>query len=239
MGEGEDASELLGFAARQEWMADLARRAQSVARLADTMPFEPAHEDLRVTLWALYAASRVRDALLLAHQPGPAGDLATELDEKLPEFRPVPVGQITQFFAAIGCQPVTEASFNPILHEIVSCEAAAEPDTPIQVVGQAWPALMIGELIFTRAGAHVRAGSEYAVPGIADRSTLYWEFWRRYRTTSDLSLGWGSNSRGGRTSAATTSPVTATSTTSTPCPAGASRRPSGSPGAPTGRHSSR
>jgi hypothetical protein len=113
LGEGEDASELLSFAAQQKWMADLARRAQSVARLEEAMPFEPEHEDLRVTLWELYAASRVRDALLLAHQPGPAGYLARELDEKLPEFRPVPVGQITQFFAAIGCQPVTEPSFDP------------------------------------------------------------------------------------------------------------------------------
>jgi hypothetical protein len=54
---------------------------------------------------------------------------------------------------------------------------------------------MIGELVFTRAGVHVRAGSEHAVPGIADRSTLYWEFWRRHRATSDLSFGWGFNSQ--------------------------------------------
>jgi hypothetical protein len=33
------------------------------------------------------------------------------------------------------------------------------------ITGQAWPALMIGELAFARAGVHVRAGSEHAVPG--------------------------------------------------------------------------
>jgi hypothetical protein len=199
MSEGEDVTELLGFAARQEWMADLARRAESVARLDDTWPVEPENDDLLETLWKLYAASRVRDALLLAHQPGPADGCVRELDlalgRKQPGFRPVPVDQITQFFAAIGCQPVTAASFDPILHEIITCHAAAEPDAPIQVTGHAWPALMIGELVFTRAGTHVRAGSEHAVPGVADRSTLHWEYWRRHRTASDGSFWWGHNSQ--------------------------------------------
>jgi hypothetical protein len=149
MGEGEDATELLGFAARQEFMADLARRAESVAWLADTIPLEPEYEDLQVTLWELYAASRVRDALLLAHQPGPAlataGELDDGLDRNQPGCRPVPVDQIMEFFAPIGCRPVTEARFDPILHEIITCGAAAEPDAPIQVTGHAWPALMVGE----------------------------------------------------------------------------------------------
>lgn len=70
MAEGEDASELLEFAARQEWMSDLASRAESVARIDDTMPLEPENGDLGETIFQLYAASRVRDALLLAHQPG-------------------------------------------------------------------------------------------------------------------------------------------------------------------------
>ncbi len=54
---------------------------------------------------------------------------------------------------------------------------------------------MIGELVFTRAGAHVRAGPAHAVPGIADRSTLRWEYWRRHRTTSDGPFWWGHNSQ--------------------------------------------
>ena len=199
LGEGEDATEMLAFAARQEWMTDLARRAGSVARLDDTVPAEPQTDDLLKTLWELYAASRVRDVLLLAHQPGPADDSVRDLDEALgrqqPRFPPVPAGQITQFFAAVGCQPVTEAGFDPILHEIISCEAAEEPDAPIQITRHAWPALMIGELVFARAGVHVRAGSAHAVPGIADRSTLQWEYWRRHRTTCDGSFWWGHNSQ--------------------------------------------
>lgn len=197
--DGEDATELLGFAARQEWMADLGRRVQGVARANDTFALEPENEDLANTLWQLYAASRVRDLLLLAHQPRPADDAVCELDQALgrkqPGFRPVPVDQITQFFAALGCRPVSKASFDPILHEIITCKAAAEPGAPITITGQAWPALMLGELVFTRAGVRVRAGSAHAVPGVADRSTLHWEYWRRHRITVDGSFWWGHNSQ--------------------------------------------
>jgi hypothetical protein len=199
LGEGEDATEVLAFAARQKWMADLARRADTVARFEDTVPLEREDEDLCGTLWQMYAASRVRDVLLLAHQPGPADDSVRELDEALgrrqPRFRSVPVDQVTQFFASMGCRPVTDTSFDPILHEIITCEPDCDADAPIQVTGHAWPALMIGELVFTRAGIHVRAGSLHAVPGIEDRSTLHWEYWRRHRITSDGSFFWGHNSQ--------------------------------------------
>jgi hypothetical protein len=200
MADGQDATELLEFAARQEWMADLARRFDSiVARFEDTMAYEPEDDGLADTLWQLYAASRVRDALLLAHQPGPADESVRELDEALgrkqPCFRPVPVDQITQFFASIGCKSVLETDFDPILHEIITCEAAGDRDAPIQVTGHVWPALLIGDLVFTRAVVHVQAGPAHAVPGIADRSTLHWEYWRRHRTTSDGSFWWGHNSQ--------------------------------------------
>lgn len=200
MGEGEDATELLDYAARQEWMDDLARRLESlVARFDDTMAYEPEDDVLTETLWQLYAASRVRDALLLAHQPVPADESVCELDQALgreqPVFRPVPVGQVTEFFAAVGCRPVTEPGFDPILHEILTCHAADDPRAPIEVTRQEWPALMIGELVFTRAGVHVRAGSAHAVPGVAGRSTLHWEYWRRHRPTSDGSFWWGHNSQ--------------------------------------------
>lgn len=75
MGEGEDATELLDFAGRQQWMADVAGRFQTVvARFDDTMAYEPEDDGLAETLWQLYAASRVRDVLFLAHQPVPADD---------------------------------------------------------------------------------------------------------------------------------------------------------------------
>ena len=199
LGEDEDATELLDFAARQEWMADVARRAANEAKLENTMPVEPETDDLLTTLWQLYAASRVRDVLIFAHQPAPVDDTVRELDKALyrepPRFRPVAVDEITRFFATIGCQPVTEASFDPILHEIVTCAASEDPAAPIQIIGQAWPALMIGELVFTRAGVHIQAGAAHAVPGVADRSTLEWEYWRRHRITTDASFWWGTNSQ--------------------------------------------
>jgi hypothetical protein len=199
MGDGEDATELIDFVARQPWLAVLASRIQSVARLDETMTFEPENDGFVAVLWQLYAASRVRDVLLWAHQPAPADGAVRELDDALgreqPVFRPVPVDQITQFFGALGCQPVTEASFDPILHEIISCEPADDPDAPIEVVRQGWPALILGELVFARAGVRVRAGSKRAVAGVADRSRLHWEYWRRNRTTTDGSFWWGSNSQ--------------------------------------------
>jgi hypothetical protein len=45
------------------------------------------------------------------------------LHREQPRCRPVPVAQTTQFSAAIGCRPVTEASFDPILHEILTYSA--------------------------------------------------------------------------------------------------------------------
>jgi hypothetical protein len=84
---------------------------------------------------------------------------------------------------------------DPILHEVITCEADADSSAPIRVTRHAWPAMMIGELVFARAGVHVLAGSAHAVPGVADRSTLHWEYWRRHRVTSDGSFGWGSNSQ--------------------------------------------
>lgn len=200
MGEGEDATGLLGFATRQDWMGKLGRLLDSVvARFDDTMAYDPEDDGLVDTLWQLYGASRVRDVLLLAHQPAPPHGAVRELDEALgreqPGFRPVPVDQITQFFAALGGRPVTDTSFDPVLHEIITCEAAADPDAPIQVLSHAWPALMLGDLVFTRAGVRVRAGSAYAVPGVADGSVLHWEYWPRHGTTSDGSFWWGHNSQ--------------------------------------------
>lgn len=55
--------------------------------------------------------------------------------------------------------------------------------------------MMLGEMLFSRAGVTVRAGRRHAVAGIADRSVLHEVFLRRYRPTSDGSFGWGHNSQ--------------------------------------------
>lgn len=187
---GADAGELLDGASAQTWMADLAERAASVALLDATRPLEPGLDDLAETLWGLYAASRVRDVLLLAHQPEPLEPAGGR-----PQFRPVTIDRITAFFSAIGCRPVRADQFCPALHEVVAVEQADDPEAPIEIIGEVWPALLIGELVFTRAGVRIRAGTEHAVAGVADRSTLYWEFRRHHRPTHDESFGWGHNSQ--------------------------------------------
>lgn len=122
---GEDATEVLDFATGQDWMRELADRSGRLAVLSRTAPVDPGDVDQVRSLELLYAAGRVRDVLLLGHQPDPAGDEVPELDEALgreqPRFRPVPADQIAAFFASIGARAETGLSFDPILHEIVSC----------------------------------------------------------------------------------------------------------------------
>jgi hypothetical protein len=182
------AQDVLDHASNQPWLAELGRDCQEVAELSRTRPVEPPDEVLLAILWQLYAASRVRDVLLLGHQPAPLDEDARQefdaaLGRKEPLFGPVPVARTVDFFVLIGCRPVSAAEFDPMLHEIVSCEPAADTGAPIQITGQVWPGLLIGELVFTRAGVRVSAGSACALPGVADRSRLHWEYWRRHRDT--------------------------------------------------------
>lgn len=59
MSDDEDPTDLLEFAARQQWMADLARRFEIVvARFDGTTAIEPEDNGLLETLWQLYAATR-------------------------------------------------------------------------------------------------------------------------------------------------------------------------------------
>ncbi|MCU7820658.1 hypothetical protein [Kitasatospora sp. DSM 101779] len=137
----------------------------------------------------LYALGRVSDILLLARQtptgpwdPGVEG-LAFSDEEYL------------GLFTGLGMTPFRGGGFDPFLHEIVEVEQAEDPAAPIEVVEVLWPGLMLGELLFSRAGVRVRAGAAHAQRGVADRSPLYWTFRRRHRQTVDLSQGWGGNSQ--------------------------------------------
>ncbi len=68
-------------------------------------------------------------------------------------------------------------------------------DEPIQIYEQIWPELMLGQMVFSRAGVSVLGGQCNVVKEVAERSTLYFSFRRAHRKTSDLSMGWGSNSQ--------------------------------------------
>lgn len=124
-------------------------------------------------LWELYALSRVSDYLLL--------------DPQLPPY--------LRLFTGLGMTPFEQAPFDPFLHEIVEVEQAEDPDSPIEILDVRWPGLMLGELLFGRAGVRVRAGAAHAERGVADGGPIYWTHRRAHRPTRDLSQSWGSNSQ--------------------------------------------
>src|SRR5580658_3855247 len=112
LGRDDPPEPILDYASGQTWLADQAERFSQLSVLDRTHPYEPGDEQLWASLALLYAASRVRDVLLLAHQPAPAnpGELH-DMDEMLgrtrPSFAAVPVARVTGFFAQIGCRAVT------------------------------------------------------------------------------------------------------------------------------------
>ncbi|MFJ7246228.1 hypothetical protein ACIQWA_16450 [Kitasatospora sp. NPDC098652] len=125
-------------------------------------------------LQELYALSRVSDYLLL--------------DPQLPPH--------LHLFTALGMTPVAEQHpFDPFLHEITEVEQAEDRDSPIEILEVRHPGLMLGELLFSRAGVRVRAGAAHAERGVADRWPLFWTHRRAHRPTRDLSQGWGGNSQ--------------------------------------------
>jgi hypothetical protein len=63
------------------------------------------------------------------------------------------------------------------------------------VVRQAWPALMLGRMMFCRAGCVVAGGKAHVVKEVAEHSKLFWTFRRNDRPCEDQSHGWGSNSQ--------------------------------------------
>ena len=133
----------------------------------------------REDLWDLYALSRVNDRLLLPYQPDRRG-------------WPVPVVSIseyTAFMTALGFRVVEAARFSAFLHEIVEVEQSDEIDREIGLLTEFWPALMLGPMLFSRAGVGVVGGMRHVSKAVAENSTLYWTYARRNRPCSDLSHG--------------------------------------------------
>lgn len=147
-----------------------------------------------------YALSRVSDLLLLGFQPEPPpGEQSSwqfnEPDGTVPELT---AAEYLEFFGALGMTAVTPAAgedFDPFLHEIAGVEQDPDPTAPIRPTAALWPGLMLGEMLFARAGVRVRAGTDHAVAGVADCSTLHDSYLRRHRFALDESFGWGTNSQ--------------------------------------------
>jgi hypothetical protein len=139
-------------------------------------------------LWELYALSRANDHLLLrfqrlrAHSSHYQGPTLT-LDE------------YQRFVEALGFTVHFTDTYSPFYHEIVEVEQAADPDQPVTLLASNWPCLMLGNLLFSRAGVRVSAGRNVVCKEVAESSTLYWAHRRKNRDTRDRSDGWGSNSQ--------------------------------------------
>ncbi|MFC4006354.1 hypothetical protein ACFOY2_03920 [Nonomuraea purpurea] len=141
------------------------------------------------SLWRLYAVNRILDLLILNYQD-PPDDSAAITDETYP-----PVGVYPSFCEALGADRIGRRGFHPFFHEIVEVRQADDPDQPPSIVQERWPGYMLGSMLLMRAGVVVTAGARHLVAGVADRSILYWTFWRRSRSTHDLSHDWGHNSQ--------------------------------------------
>jgi hypothetical protein len=146
------------------------------------------HAATNEDLWRLYAAFRVTSTLLLRFQSG----RADRTDYPGPN---VGVEGYQLFHEGLGFHVPDDADFHPFYHEIVRVCPTAAAAAPIEVVEQLWPPLMLGSMMFCRAGCVVSGGADHVVPAIAERSKLYWTFRRKDRPCHDLSHGWGSNSQ--------------------------------------------
>jgi hypothetical protein len=156
-------------------------------------------------LGRLYAASRVNDVLLLRFQPSPPSlaeppparweAMATKVHSPRWEGPQISLDQYIEFATGLGFRVVKEQSFNPFFHEIVSVESAGDPEQQAEVLAELWPCLMLGDLLFSRAGCAVRGGANQLNPEVAQRSVLHWAYRRRHRPVTDRSVGWGHNSQ--------------------------------------------
>lgn len=137
-------------------------------------------------LWFLYSVHRVLELLVLRFQTfSPGGS-----NEQGPA---ITLGEFFRFARGIGADILNPRPWSPFHHEIVGL-APTSPDMRPQGLRQHWPCLMLGPLLLMRAGVTVPAGAARLVPGIADRSMLFWAYRRNSRRHNDLAHGWGANS---------------------------------------------
>lgn len=168
---------LVNSAPIQDWLSEFS------ARIGEPIP-EASNEEL----CQLYALSRVSQLLLLRFQPGRA-------DGTDWPGANVTADEYADFMLELGFAPITSIEFSPFEHEIVEVFQDEQPDAKISVIGLFWPGFMLGNMMFSRAGAWVAGGLENLDKSVAEQSTLYWAYRRKNRPTQDLSYGWGSNSQ--------------------------------------------
>ena len=131
-------------------------------------------------LWQLYALSRVNDLLL--------SRLRNENVE-------ISNSNYLNFMRSLGLEVANSKEFSPFYHEIVEVIQDKQQHAEITVVAILWDALMLGNMMFSRAGTCVAGGAANVNKSIAETSTLYWTYRRLNRRCQDISYGWGSNSQ--------------------------------------------
>jgi hypothetical protein len=151
--------------AERDWLDVFARRQGD--------PIPPAS---MLDLWALYALSRVYDALLLNFQPGAA-------TEGWPEG--ISHQEYTLFAESLGLKCVEQLTFSPFHHEIVTVDESPNESQPVTLEEILWPALMLGDMMFSRAGVRVSGGRRFISKQVAESSTLYWTFHRKSRPCAE------------------------------------------------------
>lgn len=171
----------------QPWVTSNGEEARWI-RAFGTRRGSPIPEADSDDLFRLYALSRVCETLILGFQKGQADG----------SNWPGPVlttAQYTSFVEAVGLTIVHPTRYTPFHHEVVNVEISTESLSRPVLLSNHWPCLMIGSMLFMRAGATVLANPHQLALGIADTATIYWSHRRKNRPTNDLSDGWGSNSQ--------------------------------------------
>jgi hypothetical protein len=145
-------------------------------KLETSLPGVLPEDEFQIERQEMFALSVLNDQLICALE---------NASLSLAEYRAFWVGLGLQVFDA-------GTVFNPAL-----CEIAAVTDESANVPMQTrWPGLRWGELVFSRCGVSIpHSPPRGIVKGIADTGILYFCNQRLGRQTSDLSHGWGSNSR--------------------------------------------
>lgn len=139
-------------------------------------------------LCRLYALFRVTSSLLLRFQSGRA-------DGTDYEGPAITIEGFQLFHEQLGFRVPDVAEYHPFFHEILAVTPTPNDESSIQLAQCAWPCLMLGNMVFCRAGCAVAAGSSHVIKNIAETSQLYWTYRRKDRPYNDLSHGWGHNSQ--------------------------------------------
>lgn len=162
-------------AEQRDWLAEFQRRTDH--------QWDAASPD---DLAKLYAIFRVTSILLLGFQ--------SPLVESNYAGPAISLDGFGGFHERLGFEICSKTEYHPFFHEILSVRQSPNAADPVNIDDCAWPPLMLGNLMFCRAGCSVTAGSQRALESVADRSTLYWTYRRNDRRCRDLSHGWGHNS---------------------------------------------